>query len=308
MAAPPVGRHVAAVGMAIAVMFVFYWLDGNRDGQELLLSHAVLADASVVLLCLTLMLGALARLIPRLRPFVPWGRELGIAMFVTAGIHVAILVGPDLDVVGFFGRSTGVGFKFGDGMWAAANWVGLLALGYALVLAATSNDWSQRTLGRGWKFVQRQAYTLFVLAWLHAAAFVVVGVGHGALLELWIFLALTIAAVGAQFSGFVHTVRSPRVPSPHRAPTKATKVIGRTADGAVKWLAVVLLWGGLIMGSWLLANTDTAEARQVALLCERYDELSGSPMAEIRDELLEVAPEDVGPGAPLSEWLETCED
>jgi sulfoxide reductase heme-binding subunit YedZ len=139
-------------------MVVFYWLDGSRDGQRILpLKHAVLADASVVLLCLILMLGAGARLIPRLRPALPWGRELGIAMFVTAGLHVAILIGPELDVVGFFGRSTGLGFKFGDGMWDAANWVGLLALAYGLVLAATSNDWSQRRLGRGWKFVQRQA-------------------------------------------------------------------------------------------------------------------------------------------------------
>jgi hypothetical protein len=44
----------------------------------------------------------------------------------------------------------------------------------------------------------------------------------------------------------------------------------------------------------------------VALLCERYEELRGSPMAQIRDELIELAPDD-DPTA-LSEWLEMCEE
>jgi DMSO/TMAO reductase YedYZ heme-binding membrane subunit len=167
-------------------MLVFFWLDARPDrGGSLPLPHTVPADTSLVLLCLTLMLGAAARVVPRLRRVVPWGRELGIAMFVTAGLHIAILVGPNLEVSGFFGDRSFRGFEFGTRMWDAANWVGVVALGYALVLAATSNDWSQRKLGRGWKFLQRQAYTLFALAWLHTAAFVRFGAGHGAALFTW---------------------------------------------------------------------------------------------------------------------------
>ena len=75
-----------------------------------------------------------------------------------------------------------------------------------------------------------------------------------------------------------------------------------------RWLGVVALWGGVIVGSWALAHVPSLEERQVARLCERYAELSGLPMAEIRDELMEVAPDDVGPGAPLSEWLLECGD
>lgn len=67
------------------------------------------------------------------------------------------------------------------------------------------------------------------------------------------------------------------------------------------------LWGVVIVGSWLLAHVDSAEERQLARLCERYEELRGSPMAQIQDELIELGPDDDDPGA-LSEWLETCED
>ncbi|MBG7605272.1 MAG: ferric reductase-like transmembrane domain-containing protein [Actinobacteria bacterium] len=218
---PPLGRHVAAVTLTAALMLLFFWLDANPEGGgSLPLSHAVLADTSLVLLCLILMLGAVARVVPRSRRVVPWARELGIAMFVTAGLHIAILVGPSLEVSGFFGVRSFRGFEFGTRMWDAANWVGVVALGYALVLAATSNDWSQRKLGRGWKFLQRQTYTLFVLAWLHTAAFVVLGAGHAVTLFTWLFWSVTTVAVVFQLAGFVHTVRAPRGPSPYRAPPK----------------------------------------------------------------------------------------
>ena len=296
---PPLGRHVAAVGLIVVLMLLFFWLDG---GGSLPLSHALLADTSLVLLCLILMLGALGRLIPRLRPVLPWGRELGIGMFVTAALHVAMLLDPDfLDVIPSFGERD-------PSMWSAAWWVGLFALGYAMVLAATSNDWAQRILGRGWKFIQRQAYTLFVLTWLHTAAYVLLGAGHGAFLAVWLFWGLTAAVVVAQFAGFVHTVRSPRGPSPHRIPPKVdTKVSAAVPMAAARWLGVVALWGAVIVGSWILANVESVEERQVALLCERYDELQALPMAEIRDELFEFVPADEPPGT-LGEWLEGCED
>jgi sulfoxide reductase heme-binding subunit YedZ len=306
---PPLGRHVAAVGLTVVLMLLFFWLTPGPDYQgPPYLGHLVLADTSLVLLCLILVLGAVARFAPRLRPVVPWARELGIGMFVTASLHVVILLAPDDIWVPFLSERNSFGMNLGTDLWGAANWVGLIALGYGLILAAISNDLSQRWLGRGWKFVQRQAYTLFVLVWLHTAAFVLLDAGHGSSFLLW-FWAFTAMAVVAQFAGFVHTVRSRRGPSPQRAPTKvgpATQTIA--AIGAARWVAVVALWVGLILGSWLLATAESNEEKQVTLLCERYDELSGSPMAEIRDQLMQVAPEDDGPGTPLGEWLELCEN
>jgi DMSO/TMAO reductase YedYZ heme-binding membrane subunit len=285
-------------------MLVFFWW---LDGGSFPLSHAVLADTSLVLLCLILMLGAVARLVPRLRPVVPWGRELGIGMFVTAGLHVALLVPSDDNVIGFFGEVIFPGKTRSPSMWTGANWVGALALGYALVLAATSNDWSQRKLRRGWKFLQRQVYTLFVLTWIHTAAFVLLGAGHDASLFVWLFWGVTTAAVVAQFAGFVHTVRAPRGPSPYGVPPKSgADSSGAASTGTARWFGVVALWVAVIVGSWTLAHVESADDRQVALFCERWAELGAPPTAEIPDELLALVPDDAE--VPLWERLENCEN
>jgi sulfoxide reductase heme-binding subunit YedZ len=290
---------VTVVGLIVVLMLLFWWLDA---GGSLPISHALLADTSLVLLCLILMLGALARLVPRLRPVVPWGRELGIGMFVTAGLHVAILLDPDfLDVIPSFERERD------PSMWSAAWLVGILALGYALVLAATSNDWSQRMLGRGWKFLQRQAYTLFVLTWIHTAAYVLLGAGHGAFLGVWLLWGLSAVVVLSQLAGFVHTVRARRGPSPHRVPPKVVaKDSAAVSLGTARWLGVVALWGALIVGSWLAANAQSAEERQEAALCERYNELERPQMsATVQTELLQLVPADWGP-AELIVSLREC--
>jgi sulfoxide reductase heme-binding subunit YedZ len=295
---PPLARHVAAVSLTVGLMLLFFWLDG---GGSLPLYHAVPADTSFALLCLVLMLGAGARLVPRLRPAMPWGRELGIGMFVTAGLHVAIVLDPEF--LGVFPSFEGES----DSMWDAAWWVGQFALAYAVVLAATSNDWSQRTLGRGWKFVQRQVYTLFLLTFLHTAAYVMLGAGHGHALAVWLFLGLTAAAVLSQFAGFIHTVRAPRGPSPHRVPPKVdASNSGVVSKATARWLGVVALWGGVIVGSWLLAHAPSAEDRLAPLLCEIFLESGGTPTAEDRDELMELVADE--PPGTLGEWLEGCED
>ncbi len=169
-------------------------------------------------------------------------------MFITAVLHVVLLFNGSWDLTTiFFGVN---GFLVGESHWSAANWAGLVALAYALVLAATSNDFLQRRLGRGWKFLQRQAYTLFVLVWLHAAGWLLFSYPHSPGFIPW-FLAFTAAAVVAQFAGFVHTVRSPRGPSPQRPPTK-TDATKSTTVAVTRGVAVVALWGGLIVGVYVL--------------------------------------------------------
>lgn len=75
-------------------------------------------------------------------------------------------------------------------------------------------------------------------------------------------------------------------------------------------MIVVVLWGGMLLYPTvdLGSGSELSEEEQLALLCERYDKLSGLPLADIQDELMEVAPEDVGPSSPLSEWLQMCPD
>ena len=248
---PPLGRHVAAVVVALVLMLLVWRVPGERGGGEGSdLWNKVLADTSLILLCLILMLGPVARFVPRMRRLVPWGRELGIGMFVTAGLHVLILFEGSWDQIRVsFGAD---GFFSDESFWGAANWVGLVALAYALVLAATSNDFSQRRLGRGWKFVQRQAYTLFVLVWLHTAGWLLFSLPHSPTFIPW-FWTFTAAAVVAQFAGFVHTVRSSRSPSPQRAPAKTSATDSMAGTVVVtKRAAIVALWSGLIIGVYFL--------------------------------------------------------
>ena len=245
---PPLGRHLGAVGVSLVLMLLFWWVQKGGDFDRERLWNLVLADTSFVLLCLILMLGPMARFVPRLRRLVPWGRELGIAMFVTAGLHVMLIIDRFSDLhAAFFGP---YGFIAEVDWWAAMNWVGLFALAYALVLAATSNDFSQRLLRRGWKFVQRQTYALFVLTWLHTAGWLLVFFDEPdkRVFTLWLWIFTTLVVV-AQFSGFVHTVRSPRGPSPQRAPDKTRATSSKAASvAAAKWVAVSALWYLLITG------------------------------------------------------------
>lgn len=257
---PPLGRHLAAISVVLVLILLFRWgrLNSNVEWQRTVW-NLVLADTSFVLLCLILMLGPVGRFLPRMRRYVPWGRELGIGMFVTAGLHVVLLLERgDWNVLRFFFeegtdnisfRKTGLELIKQD-LWAAVNWVGLFALAFALVLAATSNDFAQRQLGRGWKFVQRQTYTLFVVTWLHTAGFLILIYLRPVFRWFWVFTTL---ALVAQFAGFVHTVRSPRGPSPQRAPEK-TRAFDSTATAiaVAKGVAVTALWGGLIIGVYLL--------------------------------------------------------
>lgn len=255
---PPLGRHVAAIGVVLGLMAVFWLVHQERGTHPEHISNVVLADTSFVLLCLVLTLGPGARFFPRLRRLVPWGRELGIGMFVTASLHVVLLLDGYLEHLtlfsfenvrdAFFGP---YGYIAADDLWTAANWVGLFALGYALILAATSNDFSQRLLGRGWKFTQRQTYTLFVLTWLHTAAFLVaIDTFPPAFTWFWAF---TILVGVAQMSGFVHTVRSTRGPSPQRAPAKTRAPSAKAASVvATRWAAVIALWGLLIIAVYPL--------------------------------------------------------
>ena len=104
------GRHLGAVGLTTALTVGLFWIGRDPDAlRGLPLSHTVLADVSLILLCLILGLGALGRLLPQLRPIVPWSRELGIGMFLTGGLHAMLLLGVRLEFSGLVGAGTASG-------------------------------------------------------------------------------------------------------------------------------------------------------------------------------------------------------
>lgn len=247
---PPLGRHVAAIGVTVLAVWLFWRV--QHEGGGIGRWNRAVADTSVMLLCFVLVLGPVARYQRMVRRLVPWRRELGIAMFVTAGLHVAILLDGGWNPFDFlFGEDFRGETELFRSTDAAANWVGLLALGYAMVLAATSNRLSQRLLGRGWKLLQQQAYTLFVLTVLHVAGwlYLVVEAPSRFARWFWIFVSLTVAA---QFAGYVRRVRSSGVPVGDR---RVRRLATRPRPGRVPTLrgaTTLALWGLLIVGIYRL--------------------------------------------------------
>lgn len=168
-------RHALIVLLALLLVYLFgvvhgQWSDMHRWNRAT-------ADASFVLLTITMALGPTAQLWPRLRLLIPFRRELGIYAVMLAAIHTVIILGGW--IVWDFARLFGFEFHPGLGRYVMvqhgfglANAVGVLALVYALTLALTSSDRLVRLLGGPvWKFVQRAAYVLWALVVVHTGYF-----------------------------------------------------------------------------------------------------------------------------------------
>jgi len=168
-------RHAICIALAASLIVSFgeihgQWSDMHRWNRAT-------ADASFVLLTLTMGIGPIAQLSPQLRFLVPFRRELGIYAVSLAAIHTVIILGGwvtwDLmRLLGFeFHRGLGryVMVQHGFGL---ANAIGILALVYGLTLALTSSDRLVRLLGGPvWKFVQRASYVLWALVIIHTGYF-----------------------------------------------------------------------------------------------------------------------------------------
>lgn len=204
-------RHL----LTLVLLGVLVWLFtlGRAGLHRVHLWNRIFADAAFVLLCLALIIGPVVRFVPRLSPLLPWRRELGIWCTVAALLHVAIYAegAYDWNVLRFFVRTRGRETVVLKNALAMGNWIGAAAILYAVVLALTSNDFSQRLLRAGpWKLLQQQTYTLFVLTLLHTGIFLyaVMQTRRGIFpYVFWIGAALT---AGMQVAGYIQTVRNSR--------------------------------------------------------------------------------------------------
>ncbi len=169
--------------------------------------NRIMADASFVMLCLTLIIGPAVQFVPRLWPLSPWRRELGVVAALAALVHVVIYMKSfRWNPLGFFIERGTPHLVWKRDAFASSNWVGLLALGIILILALTANDFSQKWLGKGWKFLQQQNYGLFALTFVHIFLFLylVNEVSRGSVYT--VFWWLSLITVGFQIAGFVRTV------------------------------------------------------------------------------------------------------
>ena len=157
------------------LLVLVFWASRPTWSPEMRLWKAV-GDAAFGLLLLTLAVGPLARLVRRTAPLLAWRRQLGIWFAITASLHGLLVVHGwarwslrrflGYEFIPQLGRDVRLEPGFG-----LANLIGLTALGFALVLAATSSDWAMRRLGRGWKWLHHSALFVYYMSLLHAGYF-----------------------------------------------------------------------------------------------------------------------------------------
>ena len=175
-------RHLATAAAMLVLTILYLLARGGLDYNGHNWNRSF-ADASVLLYALTMAVGPLAKLWRPASQALAWRRETGIWATITAGIHVGIFwewsLGWDWRPFFYPGlhetTSDSLMGDPGSGVVASAfnlaNVVGLLALVYAIVLAATSNDASQRLLKRGWTWLMQRATTMWLLVLLHTWLF-----------------------------------------------------------------------------------------------------------------------------------------
>jgi methionine sulfoxide reductase heme-binding subunit len=213
----PLVRH-ALVGSAAALLVYVFWLTRLEWDVEMRTWRAF-GDAAIVLLFVTLALGPAARLSRTFGRALPWRRETGIWSAVTALVHTILILDGwvrwdwgrllGYELVPQLGRVARLEPGFG-----LANVLGLVALVWALMLAATSSDRAMRYLGgAGWKWLHYGAYVVFYLAVLHTLYFVFMHftlsfhrVPPAPNWFRWPLLVMGVLVVGLQATAFVKTV------------------------------------------------------------------------------------------------------
>jgi methionine sulfoxide reductase heme-binding subunit len=173
-------RHLVVLACASVLVWAFYAmrLDGLHHVHRW---NRAFADASVTLLSALFVLGPVARIWPKAARSLPWRRELGVWAFALALVHVGYYADQafgwslqrfvqDSQHHGTDGSPVGP-LEWRRDAFAAANWVGIIALAYGILPLLTSNDLSQRLLGSSWKRLQDQGHIFLVLSFVHFLLF-----------------------------------------------------------------------------------------------------------------------------------------
>jgi methionine sulfoxide reductase heme-binding subunit len=168
-------RHTA-VALTAAALTAAFWF-GRMDWDAEMRTWRAFGVASIVLLFVSLAIGPLARLWRPATRALRARREFGVWFAVTAVVHTVLVL--DGWVEWDMGRL--LGYEFIPELGRTARWepgfglanlIGLVALAWALVLAATSSNRAVRLLGSpAWKWIHQGAHVIFYLAVLHAAYF-----------------------------------------------------------------------------------------------------------------------------------------
>ena len=215
-------RHGLMALLSAGLVLIFAAIHGEWSPMHRW--NRALADASLVLVALSMGLGPLARL---LRPAVlvlTYRRESGIYGCLLALAHAGIiLVGwVEWDLMRLFGFEwhpdllSYVMLQHGFGL---ANAIGIAALLLAILLATTSSEVAMRRLGvSGWKFLQMGVLPLWWLSVAHVAYFLFMHFlsFHRATpepnpLQYW-FVGLVLLVLGLRLAAYLKTIGGRRMP------------------------------------------------------------------------------------------------
>jgi methionine sulfoxide reductase heme-binding subunit len=168
-------RHIVVMVPSL-LLTSFFWFSRMEWDAEMRLWRAV-GDSSWVLLCISLLMGPLARVWKPVARLVTWRREIGIWFGVLTLAHAFLILNgwvrwDSMRFLGYefipeLGRLTRLEPGFG-----LSNALGLFALNWALLLTATSSTWAIKRLGNSaWKWLHSGAYIIFYLVTLHVFYF-----------------------------------------------------------------------------------------------------------------------------------------
>lgn len=221
-------RHVITA-LAGGVLVAAFWASRPQWDPEMRLWKSV-GDASLMLLLVTLALGPAVKLWTALKRALPWRRETGIWFALLGAVHTILILNGwarwslsrflGYEFVTQLGREARMEPGFG-----LANLVGLVALIWALILAATSTDFAIRRLGpSSWKWLHNSAGLIFYLVLLHVGYFLFLHYTqsfHKVVPDPdWFrlpFVLLGLGVIGLRAAAFMHTVRRRRTSSPDRS-------------------------------------------------------------------------------------------
>ncbi len=168
-------RHLT-MALVSAALFYIVWLLNSTWSPDMRLWKAF-GGTAFFLLWFTVFIGPASRIFKPLNKIITWRRESGIWFALVGLVHGFLVLNGWVrwSFMGFFGfqyiQEIDMYVRMEPG-FGLANLMGLVALIFALALAATSFDKAVGFLGiSSWKWLHMFAYVIFYLVALHAVYF-----------------------------------------------------------------------------------------------------------------------------------------
>jgi len=168
-------RHLFVAGLAVFLVYLV-WQANATWSPDMRLWKAF-GGASFALLWFTVVIGPASRLWRPLTRFITWRREFGVWFALVGLVHGYLVLDGWVrwNIWEFLGYQY-VGeldvYLRAEPGFGLANLMGLIALIFALTLAATSFDRAVSFLGiSSWKWLHMFAYVIFYLSALHVVYF-----------------------------------------------------------------------------------------------------------------------------------------